>query len=914
MIQYGRRYEMRYFFSYCHFFAAVMYALMGIAIIVKDYRSRINQTCTAIFTCFFLWSFSFVWMHHPDTSKATVEIFEKVGSFGWICFSFFHLWFAWVYTRRRPFKFFNAVAMIFVIVPVLLLFQQVSGSVLISPSEHLDFGWLSRWHTSVWTNVYFIYYTVVVFLGLYGIFDYYKKSDNTIVKRQSLILIISGLITFLIGTIANVILPSVSVHPVAPLADVGAVVWAAGLAYVAIKYNMLDINPFIAAQRIITTMKDLLFLLDGNGRIISVNQSALQTLSCTQESLTGKPFSEVISNHETQRIEISKKILTSPAYTGETMLAVGLAPSIPVSISTSIVEGAGIVCVAHDISLQKQRTESLNKAKKQLEHDISLATEELKKNNIRLTEEIAERKEAALALMETEERFRVIYEYAPDGIYLISQDGDFVDANKEARRILGCERNDLKTKNAFTLGILPSLDQEIFSGPFPHTMKSHSSECIFTREDHGAIPVEINLHPVKIGDRHLILGVIRDLTLQKKAEEEAEELKRQLHQAQKMEAIGRLAGGIAHDFNNLLGGILGYAGILQKTFIGNHPAEAETAKKVLDTSRQASTLVAQLLAFARKGKYKVEPVDMHTVIDEVVGLLEQSVNRAITLKKTFRASSSMVMGDRSQLHSALLNLGVNARDALPQGGEIAFTTDTTTIEDADARKYPYSIQPGVFFKLTVADNGIGMDEKVRSHVFEPFFSTKETGKGTGLGLASVYGTIKNHNGYINLWSEPGKGTTFTICLPLSFLPKEVDQPKPDKEKLAAPRRGGILVVDDVPVMREIIVDVLQSLGYTVTACCDGCEALDWFREHQSNCDLVIMDLTMPRLSGGECFKAMKQINPSVRTIITSGHTADSEIDELLKEGALAFLQKPFEIERLSDAVQSALSVQDPQRL
>jgi len=199
-----------------------------------------------------------------------------------------------------------------------------------------------------------------------------------------------------------------------------------------------------------------------------------------------------------------------------------------------------------------------------------------------------------------------------------------------------------------------------------------------------------------------------------------------------------------------------------------------------------------------------------------------------------------------------------------------------------------------------------MDEQTRSHVFEPFFSTKEPGKGTGLGLASVYGTVKNHTGFIELQSELGKGTTFTICLPLATA-----EPVPVEEKqvtdIGRRRSGRILVVDDLQVIREMTVDILSDLGYTANACGDGEEALSWFREHHAVCDLVLLDLTMPKLNGRECFRAMKEIAPSMKVIITSGHAIDKEIDDLLHEGVNAFLQKPYEIERLSEIVNLALS-------
>jgi PAS domain S-box-containing protein len=902
---------MRFLFSYCHFFAALIYAVLGIIIIRKDFRSRLNQTSAAVFACFFLWSFSFVFIHHPDASKATAEIAEKIGSIGWISFTFFHLWFTWLYARRQPFRYFMPIAIVFMLVPVVLVYQQIVHSAIYKPEIHCDFGWLTLLNKSFWSYLYIVFYPVEAFMSFYILYDCNRKTENKVVKLQSFILLVSGFLTLMLGTLTNVVLPRIMAHPPVPIADIAALFWATGLAYVAIKYNMLDINPFVAAQRIAIAMKDLLFLLDTRGRIISVNPATLTTLACPEHMLIGKPFIDVIAKTDGERIAIAQKVVESSASTWETVFTIGSGPEIPVSFSASLIKGTGIVCVAHDISLQKQRTELLKQAKKQLEGEVTLAVEKLQNANERLVTEIAEKKQAAIALMETEERFRIIYEHAPDGIFLIDLQGCFLDANKEACRITGYTVNELKTFNAVTLGVMRGDERGNETGDNTRIGGAHSSESIekyLVRKDGLSIPVEFNFHPIKIRERNLVLGVARDLTHRKKAEQEAEELKMELQQAQKMEAIGRLAGGIAHDFNNLLGGILGYAGLLEKKLEQKWPSEATIVLKIMDTVRQASQRTAQLLAFARKGKYQITPVNLHDVIDDVVGLLENTIDRKISLRRSFNAPCAVVIGDRSQLHSAILNLGVNARDALPRGGEISFTTDIVKIGKALALTYPYSITPGDFFKMEIADNGVGMDEKVRARVFEPFFSTKGEGKGTGLGLASVYGTVKHHNGFIEFWSEAGKGTVFTICLPLAEVAEEAEEKSvPASESFRQGQgQGRILVVDDVFVLREIATDVLSNAGYAVQSCADGAEALEWFRVYHDQCDLVILDLTMPKLSGKECFKVMKTIKSTLKVILTSGHAMDREINELLNDGAQNFLQKPFENKMLVETVYRVL--------
>jgi PAS domain S-box-containing protein len=901
---------MNYIVSYCHLLTAVIYAVLGIIIISKDYRSRLNQACAAIFACFFLWSFSFVWIHHPDTSMATAKFFGSIASIGWICFGFFHLCFAWIFSRRRPFRFFKPLLVFSIVVPAVLLYLQLTKSALFSGQVHRDFGWVSIWSTSAWTYAFFVYYLATVFTGLLILDDYRRRIESPIIRRQLLVLSLTGAVSIILGSLSNVLLLLIT-QSYPPVADTVALIWAIGLSYVVTKYRMFDITPFIAAQRIVTVMKDLLFLLDTNGRIISVNPSAAETLACSAESLIGRPFLDVIAAPESERLHIAQTIRQSPILREETVVAFQSGPSTAVALSTSLIPGTGVVCMAHDISLQKQRTELLREAKKRLESEVSRATDELREINVRLTREVAERKQAAAALTETEERFRVIFEHAPDGIFLADFKGTFVDVNDEVRRVIGFGEKELEGKNLLDLGVLHGADLDKITEILDENRLGKAAltrEVTVFRNDGDGVPVEINAHPVAIGGRDLTLGVIRNLTYRKKAEEEAEDLKRELHQAQKMDAIGRLAGGIAHDFNNLLGGIMGYAGLLRNKLLPDSPSEAGIVQKIIDVARQASNRTAQLLAFARKGKYQVTPIPLHEVIDDVVGLLENTIDRKITLVKNYQAHASTVMGDRSQLHSALLNLGVNARDAMLDAGAITFSTDVVHIGEELAHNYPYAIDPGTFLKITVEDNGVGMDEKTRSRAFEPFFSTKKAGKGTGLGLASVYGTIKHHSGFIELWSEEGKGSRFTICLPLSTEQVSVQQTRQVAEAAPCSRRQGtILVVDDVLIVREIAADVLSDLGYSVNGCGDGIEALAWFKEHHGECDLVILDLTMPKLSGKDCFRAMREIKPALKAIITSGHAMDNDIGELLSEGVLAFLQKPFEIEQLSRTVQRVLS-------
>ena len=898
-----------YIVSFGHFFAAIIYLLLGIIIISKDYRSPLNRSCTAIFICFAIWGFGFTGIHHPATPRTIVPVFENIASIGWIWYSFFHFLFVRVFSRCVRYKYHHLITTILVAIPLMFTYQQFTNAALVDHYLTRPYGWQSQWRLGGWTYLFFIYITIMDSYGLYLLFVYRTATDNPILKRQSGILLWSGILTFLFGSLVNIVFPLLQSDMIIPIADITTLIWAAGLSYTAMKYRMLDITPFVAAQRIITVMKDLLFLLDTRGTIISVNPAACRSLHCADGQLIGRPFAQLIDNPDEQREQFAAAITGSETWAGETVLALKEKPPLPVVLSTSLIPGIGIVAVAHDNSLQQQRTDMLNVAKQQLETEVTLATEKLQKTNRRLLEEISERKQAAISLMETEQRFRAIFEHAPDGIFLCENNGTIIDGNNETLRITGFEKRSLTANNLITGHLIPSEYHSIVQSLFRTKDASSRVEPVeieITTSSGGSVPVEITSHPVKISNRELILGVLRDLTQKKAARQESEELRRQFHHAQKLEAIGQLAGGIAHDFNNLLGGIVGYTGLLKKRIEPILPESVEILDKILGVANQAADRTGQLLAFARKGKYQVTTVNMHRVIDDVIGLLELTIDKRISLVNHCNAPRCHVSGDHSQLHGALLNLGINSRDALPDGGTITFSTEVVELDDTTAPTMQCSTTAGTFLKIAVSDDGTGMDETTRNRAFEPFYTTKERGKGSGLGLASTYGILQNHNGGIDLCSEQGKGTTITLYLPLLTGEVTVTESLP-RQLPEEPCNGTIMVVDDVDIVRDMVADVLNEQGFTVHPFSDGNAALHWFESNHTGCDLAILDLTMPGISGAECFSAMKTINPGCRVIITSGHAIDHETNELLANGALAFLQKPFEIEMLARTVQKVLA-------
>jgi two-component system, cell cycle sensor histidine kinase and response regulator CckA len=376
------------------------------------------------------------------------------------------------------------------------------------------------------------------------------------------------------------------------------------------------------------------------------------------------------------------------------------------------------------------------------------------------------------------------------------------------------------------------------------------------------------------------------------AERDRRRMSEQLQQSQKMEAIGQLAGGVAHDFNNILSAIMGSAELLKLQSDKNLHRLIEN---IIQAASRASDLTRNLLDFSRKGTLQKLPVDMHSMLDEVISLLSHSIDKRIEIIKDFKSQNPIVLGDPSKLQNAFLNLGINARDAMEKGGTIAFSTTDIEIE-ANTRTRFGDLPIGDYLKISVADTGIGIPKSDIERVMEPFYTTKEQGKGTGLGLASVYGSVLIHDGQIDIHSVPKKGTTFEIYIPTPNLPVQTADDTISSKLIYG--TGNIMIVDDEDFVRNYGSSALRKLGYTVFDFSDPLEAVGYFEEHHQAVDLVVLDLIMPKMNGREVLEAMRQIDAEIPVVITSGYGKQQEGD-LLKEGARHFIRKPFTLGELS---------------
>jgi signal transduction histidine kinase/ActR/RegA family two-component response regulator len=404
--------------------------------------------------------------------------------------------------------------------------------------------------------------------------------------------------------------------------------------------------------------------------------------------------------------------------------------------------------------------------------------------------------------------------------------------------------------------------------------------------------VQINAVLITWERKPATINFIRDITEQKR-------LEAQLQQAQKMESMGTLAGGIAHDFNNLLMGIQGRASLMMMDTDSSHPYN-EHLKGIDDYVKSAAELTKQLLGFARGGKYEVKAIDLNEFIKKQNSMFGRA-RKEINIRGRYEKNLWTVDVDQGQIEQVLLNIYVNAWHAMLGGGDLFVQTENIVIDENYVK--PYHVETGRYVKISVTDNGVGMDEATKQRIFDPFFTTKEIGRGTGLGLASAYGIIKNHKGFINVYSEKGEGTTFNIYFPASE--KEAVKEKEKDEELI---RGTetVFLVDDEDIILDVAKDILKTLGYKVLLARGGVEALQVYKKNQDKIDMVILDMIMPDIGGGETYDKLKEINPGIKVLLSSGYSINGQATEILERGCNGFIQKPFYMIDLSQKLREIL--------
>jgi two-component system cell cycle sensor histidine kinase/response regulator CckA len=510
------------------------------------------------------------------------------------------------------------------------------------------------------------------------------------------------------------------------------------------------------------------------------------------------------------------------------------------------------------------------------------------------------------ALQESEKKYRTILDSIAEGYFEIDLERNITFFNEPLCKILGYSSKELlgMTTRLFTsAATIKKMD--LIYGQVQQTgepIRVTDYDAIRKNGEKVALELTSSLMRNSEGGPIGFRGVLRDVSKRKQAEEERRKLEDQIQQAQKMESLGTLAGGIAHDFNNILMGIQGNASLMVLKTDPSHP-NYEKIENIETYVQNGTELTKQLLGFARRGKYFVKATDLNDIIEKSSSLFGRT-KKEIQIHTNLMKNIWTVEVDRGQIEQALLNLYVNAWQAMPEGGDLYLQTENVVFDGSTRNENPYKIEPGKYIKIAVTDTGVGIDNENQERIFEPFFTTKEMGRGTGLGLAAVYGVIKNHGGYIDVSSEKNKGTTFTIYLPASR--KQVVEKKMDETPALSKGIGTILLIDDEEMIIDVGQELLQELGYNVLLARSGYEAIQIYQEYRDKVDMVIMDMIMPGMGGSETFDRLKEINPNIKVLLSSGYSINGQATKILERGCDDFIQKPFNLNQLSGKIRNII--------
>jgi len=655
-------------------------------------------------------------------------------------------------------------------------------------------------------------------------------------------------------------------------------------------------------KNILNKSQDLICIAGIDGYFKYTNSAWEKIIGYTQSELLSKPFLDFIhpEDHKTNDDEVDKLMEGHDTIDFENRYIHKNGSIRRISWRATPVPAEQIIyCIGRDITIQAQLRKKLDEQYSNLEDIVKRRTAELQ-------QEIIERQQAEEALRESEKRFRALYNSSPDMYVSVSpENAKILLCNKTLLKKTGYSKEEVIGSSIFNMyheecieDVKKTFKQFVGSGQI------QNKELILKKRDGKKLDVSLNVDAVKDKTGKILYSVssLRDITNNKQFEKEKSQLETRLMQAQKMESIGNLAGGIAHDFNNLLFPIIGMSEMLLED-LSEDSLEYENAQEIFLAGKRAGDLVNQILAFSRQSEHKMTPVRVQNVLKEVLKLSRSTIPTNIELQQNIQQNCGLVMADPTQVHQVAMNLITNAFHAI-EGKNGAINIELKDITLKKNELHDSTLQPGQYVRLSVSDNGIGMSQDTIHNIFEPYFTTKKQGKGTGLGLAVVYGIVKEHGGDIKVHSKVGEGTTFNVFFPL--MKKLSDIISTDKVSDAATGTENILLVDDELPVVMLVKQMLKRLGYSVTEQTSSVDALNLFRENPNAFDLVISDMNMPVMTGEQLAKKIISVKGSTPFIICTGYSERINEELAIEAGIKGFLMKPIVKTDLARMVRNVL--------
>ena len=547
------------------------------------------------------------------------------------------------------------------------------------------------------------------------------------------------------------------------------------------------------------------------------------------------------------------------------------------------------------------------KQKKNMLAELEQKHDQLLNFTRQLESEVIERRKVEGALRESEEKFSKAFRTSPYALIISRvEDGKIIETNDAFSMITGFTREEALNNSSLGLNLWGNReDRKKVMSDLMAGRRVASREYLFNRKNGGVITGLFSTQLMSLNNETCILSSINDITDLKQAEQEKAKLEEQFHQAQKLDSIGRLAGGVAHDLNNLLSPIFGYGEMLLSDAAGNVAAE-KPLQQIVNAGKRARDLVRQLLAFSRKQALQYKNFDMNSLLRDFEKLLRRTIREDVSIRMNLAESLPLIKGDVGQLEQVVMNLAVNAQDAMPDGGHLTIETARVELDESYSEEHK-GVNPGPYVMLMISDTGCGIDSSTREHLFEPFFTTKEKDKGTGLGLATVYGIVKQHGGNVWVYSEPGLGATFRVYLPVSTDssgPDEADSKTLTESELYGSET--ILVVEDNSQVRNLARAILRRQGYKVLAAENGKEGISMMDQHEGPVHLLLTDVIMPDMNGKQLFERISQTYSDVKVLYMSGYTDNVIAHHGVIDPGVQFIQKPFSMKDLAAKVRETL--------
>jgi len=878
---------------------SLFYFHIGLKVAIKNWKHLPNRLFFSLCLNMSVWSFGYAIMV-ASPNLHTANLWRNVAALGWCLFYSTWLEFT-ILIKQEDNKWMTDIRRILIYLPSLFFFV---GNLLYDPESVMKkiYGtWIDIYPASLFESLFTMYFVAFTILGLMNIYKWGRNTASIREKKQSRIIIISALICFIIGTITDVILPMTGKDPF-PSAIVTNSIALIGILYAISKYKLMAFDPSDINKYLFNTMNDPVIVLGNDETIIKTNVAACNISGYLEEELREIHINSIVEDEKRFRAVLKGVEFSEPVKNVEVGLLTKNKIRVPCLFSGARIfndyeESLGIVCIFHDITDRKNTENLVKEAYFELEEKVIERTAELELTNKMLKDGLALQLKAEESLKLSEEKFRALMKQSSDGILILDiETHRILESNEEASNILGVGKSELNYMYIEDVlhmgrGRIGSVIEELTGG----RQKIINHEIMLKEKENLLRTIEITATLVFFGNKQYVVAKLIDITEKIKMEERKQ-------QGAKMQSLGTLAGGIAHDFNNILAGIIGYTQLSLEDE-GQGSLNSENLLEILKLGERAKKLIFQILAFSRKTLIEPDFIDLKIIIEDVLNMLKATAPINIEFKSKFQGGTAIVFADQGEMQQLIMNICVNAEQAISKN-KGTLEVDLTKECYKEDRVFSFNtLKAGKYIKITIADNGCGIEKSITDRIFEPFYTTKGTTGGTGLGLSVVHGIIKRCGGAIEVDSELDKGTTFTI-----FLPAFKETPKTKHIPLIAEirSRARILLVDDEETILKTTKKLLRLKGYNVTTVIEPTEALKEFSENRDFYDVIITDETMPVMTGTLLSEKIHGINSEVPIILCTGYNIDLSAEKIQATGIVEILSKPITITEYVNAIEHAM--------